>query len=279
MLSRKRADARVDRRPWQLRLFSKSLKKQQKVRLLSMQLSQVRAHVGGRRLLVTNGDNNGSLNYHLRATGGSWTWVEHEEASVRQIEELIGEPVLKGDPTRIPASPAAFDVVVSIDVHEHLEDCSEFNRELWRVTKPGGYVIVTTPSGTVRSPITLLKKLMGMGKDKYGHVVWGYTARQHFDMLSEVGLKPVTSGSYSRFFTELLELGINFAYVVGLSRRKADAKVGEIAPSTPDQLRAVERQYRLYSAAYPILLAISKLDLLLPLSSGYAVSVVARRDP
>jgi SAM-dependent methyltransferase len=260
--------------PWQLKLFSKSLKKQQKARLL---LEQLRPLGGERRLLVTNGDNNGALNHHLRASGGRWTWVENEEGGIAQIEELVGEPVLKGDPSEIPAPDAAFDVVVSIDVHEHLQDCTAFNRELERVTKPGGHVIVTTPSGSAWRPATLLKRLLGMSKEKYGHVVWGYTIRQHQQMLSAIGFEPVASRSYSRFFTELIELGINFMYVVVLSRKRTKAASGQIAPSTRDQLRAVEKQYRLYSAVYPFLLAISKLDHLLPFTAGYAVSVVARR--
>jgi hypothetical protein len=165
----------------------------------------------------------------------------------------------------------------NIDFHHHLLDCTEFNRELKRVTKPGGYVIVTTPNGSAWKLATLLKRLLGMNREKYGHVVWGYTVRQHEEMLSAVGFDPVTSGSYSRFFTELIELSINFMYVSVLPRKKTRAASGQIAPSTRDQLRAVEKQYRLYAAVYPVLLAISKLDLLLPFTTGYAVSVVARR--
>lgn len=265
----------ADAPPWQLNLFSKSLKKQQKIGLL---LKQLRPLTGDRYLLVTNGDNNGALNYHLRASGGRWTWVENEEDGIAQMEELLGEPVLKGDPCNIPVADGAFDVVVSIDVHEHLHDCGEFNRELKRVTKVGGHVIVTTPNGSAWKPVTLLKKLIGMTKEKYGHRVWGYTIRQHERMLSAVGLRPVASGSYSGFFTELIELVINFGYVIVLSRKKTRAHTGEIAPSTRGKLRAVEKQYRLYSALYPFLLAISKLDYLFAFFTGYAVSVVARRE-
>jgi hypothetical protein len=73
----------ADAKPWQLKLFSKSLKKQQKARLLLKQLRPLR---GEQRLLVTNGDNNGALNHYLRASGGQWTWVENEGAGIGQIE-------------------------------------------------------------------------------------------------------------------------------------------------------------------------------------------------
>jgi SAM-dependent methyltransferase len=255
-------------------MFSKSLKKQQKLRLL---LRQLRGLPGERFLLITNGDNNGALNYHFRAHGGAWIWVENEADSIPEIEGLLQETVLAGEPSHIPVDDGSFDVVVSIDVHEHLAEPHVFNRELRRVTRPGGHVVVTTPNGDTWKPVTVLKRALGMTKEKYGHVVYGYNVSQHREMLSGVGLVPVSAGSYSKFFTEMIELAINYAYVMVLSRKKTGARAGEIAPSNREKLRAVEKQYRLYAAVYPILLVVSKLDLLLAFFTGYAVSVVARR--
>lgn len=261
--------------PWQLKLFGKTLKKQQKLRLLLKQIGDVRDRTC---LLVTNGDNNGALNYHFREHGGSWTWVENEPDQIGEMERLLGEEVALGTPSRIPAGDACFDVVVSIDVHEHLEDCSSFNRELYRVVRPGGIVVVTTPNGDSWKPVTVLKNLVGMTKEKYGHRVIGYNLKQHDRMLREVGLRPLVSGSYSKFFTELLEFFINYSYVMVLSKHGGrSVKEGTIAPSSEEQLRSVERQYRVYAALYPLLFAISKLDALLFFLTGYAVSTVARR--
>jgi SAM-dependent methyltransferase len=261
--------------PWQLRLFSKTLKKQQKLRLLLRQIGDCR---GRDCLLVTNGDNNGALNWHFRAHGGRWTWVENEAGHLEEMQELLGERVRLGRADRIPADDASFDVVVSIDVHEHLDDCGPFSRELARVARPGALVVVTTPNGDAWKPLTVLKQWLGMTREIYGHKVIGYNAAQHRDMLRAAGLEPVAEGSYSRGFTEAIELALNFAYVKVLGR-KGGAKVeqGTIAPAQRDQLRKVEREYRIYAAAYPLLLAVSKLDALLPFFTGYAVSVVARR--
>jgi SAM-dependent methyltransferase len=268
-------DAGAAAEPWQLRLFSKTLKKQQKLRLLLSQLGEARDLDC---LLVTNGDNNGALNWHFRDHGGRWTWVENERDHVDEMQQLLGETVLLGEPERIPAPDASFDAVISIDVHEHLQDCVPFSRELARVTRPGGRVIVTTPNGGALRPVTVLKHLVGMTPERYGHVVVGYDVRQHEAMLRQAGLEPTGHGSYSHFFTELLELAVNFAYVMVLARRgKVRAREGEIAPASRDQLRAVEKQYRLYRLAWPVLLAISRLDVLLSFLTGYAVSVVARK--
>lgn len=261
--------------PWQLKMFSKTLKKQQKLRLL---LDQAGALDGLRCALITNGDNNGALNYHFRARGGAWTWIELEADHIDEMAALLGEPVLRGTPARLPADDAVFDLVISIDVHEHLDDCVAFNRELHRIVRPGGRVVVTTPNAGAWRPVTVVKHLVGMTKEKYGHKVIGYSVAQHRAMLGAAGLRPIADGSYSKLFTESLELLINFAYVMVLARKsKTEVAAGTIAPSSDDQLRAVAKQYRAYAAAYPLLLAISKLDLLLRPLTGYAVSVVAER--
>ncbi len=261
--------------PWQLKMFSKTLKKQQKLALL---LEQIGNTDGKRCLLITNGDNNGALNHHFRAHGGDWSWVENEQDNIAEMQELLGETVTKGEPEAIPFGDESFDVVVTIDVHEHLEDCGDFNKEVRRVTRPGGVVVVTTPNGDAYKPVTILKNAIGMGKESYGHTVIGYNAKQHRAMLEQVGLEPLSASSYSKFFTEMLELAINFAYVKVLAKKcRTAVKHGTIAPASGKQLESVQKQYKIYSLAYPFILAISKLDLLLFFFTGYAVSVVARR--
>jgi SAM-dependent methyltransferase len=47
---------------------------------------------------------------------------------------------------RLPYDDGGFDLVCSLEVVEHLEDQFRFARELFRVTKPGGRAIVSTPN-------------------------------------------------------------------------------------------------------------------------------------
>jgi len=46
----------------------------------------------------------------------------------------------------IPLPDDSYDYVISIEVLEHLENHTQFIKELLRVTKPGGHVILTTPN-------------------------------------------------------------------------------------------------------------------------------------
>jgi len=194
------------------------------------------------------------------------------------MEALLGEKVLKGEPSAVPLPDASCDVVISIDVHEHLADCSPFSRELARVVRPGGFVVVTTPSGDEGKVVTRLKNRIGMTKERYGHFVIGYTVEQHERMLREAGLRPVASGGYSRFFTELIELAINYVFVMVLGKKKkVEAKEGQIAPTTGRQVAKMEKQLRLWSLIFPVCWLVSRLDVLDPSSPGYAVSVVGRR--
>ncbi|MGB5296460.1 MAG: class I SAM-dependent methyltransferase, partial [Thermoanaerobaculia bacterium] len=128
---------------------------------MNLLLEQIGNVVGKQCLLITNGDNNGALNYHFRSHGGDWTWVENEPDQIPEIETFLGDSVLAGDAESIPAADGSFDVVVSIDVHEHLDDCDAFNRELFRVARPGGMIVVTTPNGGNWRPLTVLKNLVG----------------------------------------------------------------------------------------------------------------------
>lgn len=264
--------------PWQIKMFKKSLKKRMKIDTLGAHLSKIQCR---RCLLVTCGDNNGAMNCEIRRYGGQWTWADLEGHTIADMESLLGEKVLHLEPPngrRWPFEDREFDCVVAIDCHEHLDDPMPLNRELARITQPGGTVIVTTPNGNERKLAVRIKHVIGMTKEKYGHKVVGYDIPDHERMLREVGLKPVASSSYARFFTELLELCINFAYVNFLSKKKeVDVPDGTIAPTTQDQFTSVRKTYRIYSLVYPFFWLASKLDYLLFFTRGYAVVVEARR--
>lgn len=264
-------------RPWQLKMFRKSLKKQLKVRALGRHFGPLD---GKQCLLLTCGDNNGATNYYLRQMGGRWTWADFEDTCIEEMQGLLQEKVylLDRQEAKLPFPDQCFDLVVSIDVHEHLADPLLVTRELYRVVKDSGRVVVTTPNGNEKKLAVRIKHLVGMTAHAYGHVRVGFDIPDLEQLLTAAHLHPYRASSYSKLFTELIELAINFVYVNVLSKKsKAVVETGTIAPTTHDQLQSVQKSYRLYALAYPLLWTLSQLDRLLFFNRGYAVIVEARR--
>jgi hypothetical protein len=117
-----------------------------------------------------------------------------------------------------------------------------------------------------------------MTRERYGHVRDGFSVAELQALLRRAGIEPARELTFSRFFTELIELGINYAYVKRLAKKSAVVvSEGTIAPATADQLRSVQKVYRLYSAIYPFVWLVSQLDRLLFFTAGYVVLVEGRR--
>jgi SAM-dependent methyltransferase len=262
--------------PWQLQIFDVSLKKRQKLKMLLDLLGPLD---GEECLLVTKGDNPGSLNYHLRRSGGRWQWCELDADGIPDMERFLGERVHRGSGDALPFPDGAFTRIVVVDVHEHLERTEAFDLEVARILSPGGIAVVTTPSGDERLPVARMKRWLGMDPAAYGHIVQGFEVHQLEAKMSAVGLVPERRGAYSRFFTEFVELAVNFGYVKVLGRRKGAAKpaAGEIAPRSAQQLGSVGGAFTLYRRVFPLIFAFSSLDVLIPGKGGYAVGVAARR--
>ncbi len=266
-----------DNTPWQLELYSHSLKKQKKMQAILPLLPEV---TGKQCLLITCGDNNGALNWHFKKLGGNWKWAEFEQERVEQIIELTGDEVVWIDQEKLqlPYENEMFDLILTIDVHEHLHQPGLLNKELLRLTRPNGVIVVTTPGADQTKLVNRIKLLAGIRPIDYGHLVPGYDVVDLENQLNEAGAKPYAAASYSRFFTELLEFFVNFGYVKILSRfRRKKLASGQVAPKSKDQLQSVNKSYRLYAVLFPIIRAVSSLDFLDRSKYGYAVIVAARK--
>ncbi len=259
-------------RPWQLEVFERSLKKRWKLDALLEHLGDVN---GQACLLLTCGDNSGALNWNLRAQGGRWTWGDVAGENLEELSQLLDEPVHRIPEDRLPFAEGQFDCVVSIDVLEHLADDHRFLQEMRRVLRPGGRAVVTVPNGDPRLLANRLKSKVGMQPRVYGHLRAGYTLAELQAAVARAGLRPISGGGYSRFFTEAVELLINFSYVFVLSRRRGPLRPGAIAPRSSSEFQAHGAAYRLYRLAFPLLSLIGRLDRLLPPSGDYAVIAVA----
>ncbi len=80
------------------------------------------------------------------ARHGTVTGVELSPASVALARERDAGEVIEGSVLEMPFADASFDLAVSLDVIEHLEDDLSALRELRRTVAPGGALLVTVPA-------------------------------------------------------------------------------------------------------------------------------------
>ncbi len=113
-------------------------------------------HSGG-GILIDVGCGAGNLWSYLRSRFDRYVGVDvvrynglPEQAEFHSIDLDTG---------RVPLPDAAGDVVVAIETIEHLENPRTFVRELTRLARPGGWVVVTTPNQlSLLSKMTLVLK-------------------------------------------------------------------------------------------------------------------------
>lgn len=106
-----------------------------------------KAFPGGRRPVVLEvGCGTGGLLPHLPE---HWDrrGVELEARAVQHCVEARGLDVIQGDVTALPLASASVDLVLALDVIEHVADDVAALREIRRVLGPTGAVVLTVPSG------------------------------------------------------------------------------------------------------------------------------------
>lgn len=100
-------------------------------------------------------------------TGALWSFVQSYLTGYIGVDAVLYEAFPKRaqfithnlDASRIPLESAIADVVCAVETIEHVENPRALMRELARVVKPGGLVIVTTPNQlSFLSKLTLILK-------------------------------------------------------------------------------------------------------------------------
>lgn len=258
---------------WQLEIANKSLKKQEKIRSLQRFLEPM----AGKTCLEVGCDK-GVLSYYLRQWGGNWMSVDADEENIRITKDLVGEGVEYTDGKTLRFDDRSFDCIVSIDFLEHIETDREFIDEMQRVLKDDGTLYVTVPhigKGLILNP---LRKWLGFKPEDYGHVREGYSLKDLQEKLEKGGFTVQDSSTFSRFFSEGIELGINFGYFFLLSRKQHRGGIkGGISPESGDDVARHAKSLKMYSLIYPFVKTVSLLDKLIPFTQGYILMLSAKK--
>ncbi len=211
---------------------------------------------GSYRTILDAGCGSGVFSYELAK--------RHPEATVLGIDsdsDLIGRAneiasragltncsFLEGDVTKVGFDDA-FDLALSIDNLEHVEDDVEAMRTLLHALRPGGRLVVHVP-GYERRWILVGRRV---NFDVPGHVRPGYRAEELVKKLEDAGFE-VSAHSYTYGLLETFTN--NISYLV---------------------TRADQRNKLAYAAVFPVLLALSYLGRSSQPQWGAGVLAIARR--
>jgi SAM-dependent methyltransferase len=87
------------------------------------------------------------LDAHARVAG-----VDRDMDAVKLARARAAGKFLVAEVPPIPFTDDAFDFVVCFETVEHISDDDDFIREIARVLRPGGQLLVSTPNKTVSAP-------------------------------------------------------------------------------------------------------------------------------
>ncbi len=180
--------------------------------------------------------------------------VELEAELVERANEVARRAGLancrfeQGDVTKLEYENA-FDLVLSVDNFEHVEDDISAMRALLEALRPGGRLVAHVP-GYERRWLLFGRRV---NFDVPGHVRPGYRAGELVEKLSRAGYEV---SSYQHTYGPLETLTNNVSYLISGADRRNKA---------------------LYAVAFPILLAVSYFGQFSRPSWGAGVLVVARR--
>lgn len=216
------------------------------------------------------GSDNGVISMLLREMGGRWSSADLIPETVEAIKGLVGERVWQIDGVTTPFSNQQFDLVMVVDILEHIETDKEFATELARITKSGGTLVVNVPNPG-RGPIRWLRYALGQTDEKHGHVRPGYTELELIALLGDQ-FKVERVVSYGRVFSELCDTLVTGALDILKGKR---GKKGTVV--TGHDLNKMKKSFKLFRLIAPILKLFVLLDELVPFMHGNMLILRAKR--
>lgn len=256
---------------WALALFNKSVLKQAKFRQILARLDQPAGKHG-----LDIGADNGVISYLLRQRGGQWSSADLDAHAVASIRQLVGSDVHEIDGGATPFEDGAFDLVVIVDFLEHIPDDRGFARELARILKHGGQLVINVPHLKPRSLLNRFRHAIGLTDEWHGHLRPGYSLEGLRQLLGPAFVIE-ESTTYSGAFSELIDTALNGLYLAMQKRQGVRGTSSKGSVITQSDMRKHRKEFVILSALYPLIWSFAKLDALLFFTTGYKLILSARR--
>lgn len=129
------------------------------------------------------------MSFRFLSDLGDITGIDISHETIRLCARRGITDIVQCDAMALPFREDSFDLVLALDACEHFEDDRKSMREMYRVLRPGGTVILTVPA---------FMFLWSPHDDSFHHLR-RYTRPELKGKLEESGLKAVRASYYSFF--------------------------------------------------------------------------------
>ncbi len=253
----------------QLELFGASVLKQAKWR----RLAEAAGDTTGLDALDLGSDN-GVISHLFREGGGRWSSADLTDETVAAIRRMVGGEVHRLTGPELPFPDGSFDLVVVVDLLEHMDDDRRLLEEIARCLRPGGRAVLNVPHAQRFSLLEPVRRALGLTDEWHGHVHHGYTASSLRELLPS-SVELTGARSYSRFFSHLLDTALNWAYLRKSRGQARSTTKGMVV--TEDGVGSSGAS--LLRRVYPLMRAFAAADSLIPWSAGYMMLATMRKKP
>lgn len=148
----------------------------------------------------------GTIDFYLASKGKKVTGIEISKSAVELAKKNAELFNLNKKITFINAAfptkilKGQYDMVIFSEVIEHLEDDTKALRDIWKVLKPNGLLVITTPS--INAPLYRLGLLNKFDRE-VGHMR-RYTLPYLISLVEKNGYKVIQSGRHEGIIRNLL---------------------------------------------------------------------------
>ncbi|PIR53507.1 hypothetical protein COU76_00740 [Candidatus Peregrinibacteria bacterium CG10_big_fil_rev_8_21_14_0_10_49_10] len=206
----------------------------------------------------------------LQNVGAELHGIDTSQESVEYVQKHITPHAKVGSCISIPYPDNHFDKALFCEVIEHVEDDRTALQEIYRVLKPGGRVVISTPAYEGFFTRTYLKRL-GHHEGGERHARDGYYRHELQEKLEQSGFTNVQSSLHMFLFSELMMQLTKIGFMAKRRSFKAQSDILEEQRTLP---------FRCLKAALNVAVPLGRLEdkLCIPLTQkGHALIVAAEK--
>jgi len=258
---------------WQITLFKRSLMKKEKVRLISKIIDFKN------KKILDAGCSYGVVSYFLKKNGGKWFHCDLDFENIKNAKSILKDNLFQTSDKYFPLKNNNFDMVLLLDILEHVDDDKRLVKNAYKVLKKNGRLVISTPISGKFFILNKIKYLFGLKPEIYGHKREGYSLKELKNILIDSGFKVDFSSTYSKFLIEFFEILLNIIFSKMNKNKVGKLRTGAISPSNEKDLKKNKFLFYIYSyLVYPIIYLITRLDKFLFFKTGYATLVIATKE-